>query len=455
MYQLSDSTKTSTDFEHLHKPGSVARIASSHLDFPESHNSGDAASEYLLDSESTPSLMPSAIHSASHGDLSLSTPSNKSTSYLYNHGGTSRIIALGGLVMSLLFSIFCIAVGIIIAIFKPGGILKIIASAQHNTVGTELLSLALNLIVTACTESIGFVHAKSLQYALASESRLHFKTNMRLVTAVRRKRWTSPNGVIFNAIMAMLLIISYVSSSIVFVLDDLSWNTWVLSPAVIMLGVSLLLQAMIAYGGVRRNTQIITWSSSQFDATAALLHNDYLVPVSGRSMCNVLESRLDLGPKMPDKYQPSAWKAHPSIKPTIIFLWSIVPACAIWGGILIGIGKKFNLFQNGHLGDGHFVGSWSLLPGPHTHMVYFVFSLTSWDPFGWWVDLSIIIAIQGALTIGLHCSEIIVNVVRDETAWRRATSKEGVRLSNNPLATVLGSWENVALLIAKPVLREL
>lgn len=452
MYQLSDSTKTSTDFEHLHKPDSVTRIAPSHLDFPESHNSGDAASEYLLDSESTPSLMPSAIHSASHGDLSLSTPSNKSTSYLYNHGGTSRIIALGGLVMSLLFSIFCIAVGIIIAIFKPGGILKIIASAQHNTVGTELLSLALNLIVTACTESIGFVHAKSLQYALASESRLHFNTNLRLVTAVRRKRWTSPNGVIFNAIMAMLLIISYVSSSIVFILDDLSWNTWVLSPAVIMLGVSLLLQAMIAYGGVRRNTQIITWSSSQFDATAALLHNDYLVPVSGRSMCNVLESRLDLGPKMPKEYQPSAWKAHPSIKPTIIFLWSIVPACAIWGGILVGIGKKFNLFQQS--GDDGLVGSWSLLPSLHTHTVYLV-PLSPSGFFGWWLDLSIIIAIQGALTIGLHCSEIIVNVVRDETAWRRATSKEGVRLSNNPLATVLGSWQNVALLIAKPVLREL
>jgi hypothetical protein len=453
MYQLSDSTKTSTDFEHLHKPDSVTRIAPSHLDFPESHNSGDAASEYLLDSESTPSLMPSAIHSASHGDLSLSTPSNKSTSYLYNHGGTSRIIALGGLVMSLLFSIFCIAVGIIIAIFKPGGILKIIASAQHNTVGTELLSLALNLIVTACTESIGFVHAKSLQYALASESRLHFNTNLRLVTAVRRKRWTSPNGVIFNAIMAMLLIISYVSSSIVFVLDDFSSNTWVLSPAIIMLGVSLLLQAMIAYGGVRRNTQIVTWSSSQFDATAALLHNDFFVPVSGRSMCNVLESRLDLGPKMPNKYQPSAWKAHPSIKPTIIFLWLIVPACAIWGGILIGIGKKLNLFQQ--FGDDGLVGSWSLLPSLHTYTVYLGFSLSSSGLFGWWVALSIIIAIQGALTMGLHCSEIIVNVVRDEMAWRRATSKEGVRLSNNPLATVLGSWQNVALLIAKPVLREL
>jgi hypothetical protein len=79
----------------------------------------------------------------------------------------------------------------------------------------------------------------------------------------------------------------------------------------------------------------------------------------------------------------------------------------------------------------------------------------TWDFYGWSVSLSTIIVIQGALTMGLHCSEIIANVVRDETAWRQATSKKGVRLNNNPLATVFGSWQNVALFIAKPVLREL
>jgi hypothetical protein len=235
VYKLSDFAKMSTDLEHLLKPGSVAP---SHLDFAKSHNSDDAvlvASEYLSDSESPLSLKPLAIYSTSYRDLSLLTPSKKSDAFhLYNCSGTLHIIALRGLIMSLLFSISSIAVGVFIAISKKHGFLKII---QHNATETELLSLVLNLIVTACTESIGFVHAQSLQYALASESRLHFNTNLHLVTAVCRKRWISPNGILLNTIMVILLIMSYVSSSLVFV--SVWGSTWILSPAAIMLGVVL------------------------------------------------------------------------------------------------------------------------------------------------------------------------------------------------------------------------
>ena len=439
----------------LLEPGSLAPTTPRHPDFTEPHSSDDTPSAPLLGSELTLSHKPLAIYPPSHGDLSLSTPSKKSTFHPYNRGGTSRIIALGGLVISVLFSICSIAVGTCIAIYKPHGIFNIVL-AQHNASETELLALTLNLIVTACTESIGFVHAKSLQYALASESRLHFNTNLRLFTAVRRKRWTSPNGVLFNTLMAILLIMSYVSSSLVFAsVQYPSRSTLILAPAVIMLGVTLLLQAVIAYAGVR-NVQIITWSSSPFDTTAALLHNDQLAPVSGQCMRDVLESRLDLGPKTPTELQRSAWKAHPTIKATIILLWSIVPACVMWSGIVLGVGSKYGLFQN--LQGEHHKGieSWSLLPNSQTSTAYVSLALSgTWFFFGWCMSLITIIVIQSALTMGLHCSEVISNVVRDETAWRRATSKGGVSLSNNPLATVFGSWPNVGLFIAKPVLREL
>ncbi|KAG2355562.1 hypothetical protein BDR07DRAFT_521655 [Suillus spraguei] len=53
---------------------------------------------------------------------------------------------------------------------------------QPTPVQGEILALALNLIVTLCTESIGFVHAISLRSALASESQLRFSSNLRLLT---------------------------------------------------------------------------------------------------------------------------------------------------------------------------------------------------------------------------------------------------------------------------------
>jgi hypothetical protein len=58
------------------------------------------------------------------------------------------------------------------------------------------------------------------------------------------------------------------------------------------------------------------------------------------------------------------------------------------------------------------------------------------------------------MTLGLHCSEVIANVVRDEVIWRRATSEMGTKPTTNPILTVFMNWPSVGLLIAKPVLRE-
>src|ERR1700754_952122 len=53
----------------------------------------------------------------------------------------------------------------------------------------------------------------------------------------------------------------------------------------------------------------------------------------------------------------------------------------------------------------------------------------TWSEFGWgtsgstaWDLLSIVLffaMIQGALTFGLHCAELIVILARDEQAWRK------------------------------------
>ena len=65
--------------------------------------------------------------------------------------------------------------------------------------------------------------------------------------------------------------------------------------------------------------------------------------------------------------------------------------------------------------------------------------------------------IQASQTLGLHCVELLVNLSRDEVAWRQAYGEKeqeapGAQLSTNPFRAALSSWENIVLFVAKAVL---
>jgi len=161
----------------------------------------------------------------------------------------------------------------------------------NSNLQQEMLALALNSVVTLCTESTGLMHGISLRFALASESRLRFSTNLRLLTAARR--WTNPNGIL-NGIMAVL-ILSYTSAS--FVILPLPYGNpvatnsfevyfyYVCIPGLylLLLSITLLLQVVIALSEMRA-VKISTWSSSPFDVTAALVQHAQLTPVPLRCM---------------------------------------------------------------------------------------------------------------------------------------------------------------------------
>ncbi|KAG2119171.1 uncharacterized protein F5147DRAFT_603420 [Suillus discolor] len=305
----------------------------------------------------------------------------------------------------------------------------------------------LDLIVTLCTESTGFVHGISLRSALASESRLCFNTNLRLLTATRG--WHNPNGTLLNSISAVFLIISYSSASVVICLDG-HMNYSKTSPTsyvgiaiagipLLILGVALLLQVMIALSAMRA-VKIFTWSSSPFDLTAALVHHTQLTPTTFRCMCCV--SNLDTygGPAKPSETQPSAWHAHPSIRKVVIFLWVIVAACAGWAAFVMSILDGSLTLQ-----------TWSFLQNFEGHLV--AYELPNGSPEVVWILLFVnIAAFQELLTLGLHCSELIVNVIRDERQWRCAARRQGLRVATNPLKPIFTHPLCLILFIAKPFL---
>lgn len=309
----------------------------------------------------------------------------------------------------------------------------------------------LNLIVTICTESTGFVHSLSLRSALASESRLRFNSNLRLLTAARG--WRNPNGSLLNSVMALLLVISYSSALLVIITLNYytHWSTGEITVSIaglplLLLGVALLLQAVIALSGMR-TVKILTWSSSPFDLTAALVHHTQLTSVPFRCMRGVSDLNAEAGPVKPSETQPSAWQAHPSIRKVIISLWGLVLACAGYAMLIMYISNKYNGGMEPT--PALTMGSWSFFPSEQSNAV--VYYLPFWGP-AWMILFVNLALVQGSITLGLHCSELIVNVIQDERRWRCATGRKGLKTATNPLKSIFTNPLNLVLFITKPAL---
>ncbi|KAG1861670.1 hypothetical protein F4604DRAFT_1097462 [Suillus subluteus] len=360
---------------------------------------------------------------------------------------TSRRYALVGVACSTIFSCSCIIAGIVT--LANHGVLGVTVTDIFvlNTVMNplplqgEILALALNLIVTLCTESIGLVHSISLRSALASESRLYFNTNLRLLTAARG--WYNPNGTLFNGISAVLLIISYSSASIIVCLNS-GYDDFAIAIAgvpLLVLGLALLLQVIIALSAMRA-VKILTWSSSPFDLTAALVHHTQLTPATLRCMRCVSDLDTYGGPAKPSEIQPSAWHAHPSIRKVIISLWVIVAACAGWAALVMYTNRDTNFIP--------MIYTWSFLPNQSSNFVTYPMPGVNLEV---WILLFVNIAVvQGPLTLGLHCSELIANAIRDERQWRCATGRKGLRTAMNPVKTIFTHPICLVLFVAKPFL---
>jgi hypothetical protein len=63
-------------------------------------------------------------------------------------------------------------------------------------------------------------------------------------------------------------------------------------------------------------------------------------------------------------------------------------------------------------------------------------------------------ALQACITLTLHCAELIVNVSRDESVWRKAyiaTGSSGAKLDTSPVVAAVSSLSWDVLFVIKPV----
>ncbi|KAF2177515.1 hypothetical protein K469DRAFT_696559 [Zopfia rhizophila CBS 207.26] len=347
----------------------------------------------------------------------------------------------------------------------------------------ETIILVENIAVTATTECLGFIHSASLRWALYHEGRLHLNSNLRLFTGSSQCR---PNRWYINVLWAFLLTLSYsaASQSIISAeqgeMDCKSDAHGLNAPAFTALGGSLLGLCILATWCVLQpyGKQIITWNSDPLNTALALSHAKEL-PETTPSF------------RYPSARQPPARALYREVRLVVYYLWALVPIILISGIVAwftvrqneeeIGVDHDLS-FGTGSATNGSFhlvpsasflvdcvtVGTTTVTDQDDTTETYQdtietyqntteayqgcgIKSNLAWslEPV---VYLLFVTVLQLVYTLALHTAELVINISRDEDAWRKAANlKKGTVIGAGSIKGALTSWQTLVLLALKPI----
>jgi hypothetical protein len=391
----------------------------------------------------------------------------------------SRNIVIGCLVFAWLWSIACIAFGSQelptklhpswYDDYEPSNL-------QHRTAHgyrlsswrvmsweARLIPFVLNVFVTICTDSLGFIQTASLRWSLHREGRLDFNSNLRLLTATKDNlahRWY------INALSALFASVCYAVTPLLS-----TWGAKKASPYdsgegpvlwipqgihFIYLGLALMGQATLATWCLLLNLRSIpTWSSNPLNTTLACLSIN-LQRRLGRCMMSVHNSHCPAMVKPPQKQQADASEASQQAVRITHRLWGIVSIALFWG-IATAMSVEFvHKYTNSAI-------TVLVLPIRPNVTISRKFFFYLW--YGHGLNFSLdppvfpemginaantlrllsMMLVQGILVFGLHCLEILVNMSRDEDVWRLAISDKGVRHEYNAIMAALSSPQTLML----------
>lgn len=289
----------------------------------------------------------------------------------------------------------------------------------------ELLGFIFNASVTVFTDCLGYIHATSLRWSLYHEGRLHHNSNLRLFTSSRN---SIPNSWYMNAFWVILLVISQsCASQVLFGFswvyddDDIDNRYNMNSLAIILLGISLFLLSLLSTWSLypTHRTHIISWSPDPLNAALAL-----------RSTSPSNPTTYDLPASLPKRRQPSSITTSGSITAILICLWSLAISCAI-----VAI-------------------TWSASMSTSTLNYTFTYLFRPDNTFrsklaATAVNLFVLAGLQILYVLALHSTEQLVNLARDEAAWRRVGSDKGAVVGGSSLLRFATSWEALLLLATK------
>ncbi|KZP24933.1 hypothetical protein FIBSPDRAFT_929511 [Athelia psychrophila] len=383
-------------------------------------------------------------------------------------------------------------------------IIPVLSSSKHRY--ATAMSSVFAFITTFITKTIGSVHSTALRSTLINERHpspqietppntspppnakhrrgIEFNTNSRLFAAATG--WA--NGQLMNALMALLLVISYAASGLIVmplqILEGPNFSgipkneTGLTAPPIILLGLSLFLQGVIALFGASDCGPYWTEGGDMLATTKKEIVDGRLLPRPHRCMRNVLNTSDPITtpdpltkpyPLKPSKFQPSAWSANPSVERAVIAMWALIPFYAIWGAIIYALSVYVStaVSKSGGISS---VGigseklpefSWAFVPNFNTQSFGVAYTTTHAKeeaslPSATWPSIFLVLmVIQSGLTLALNYCEAIINTTQDEHVWRRAVGPEGASTleKSSPMQVawdlVSSSWESVSSLVTK------
>ena len=356
----------------------------------------------------------------------------------YDRSLSTRRTCYAGLMLTwLIGAAGAIAIASILAASKArdDGILETRISGR---IVTLLLPLALAVIVTFCNECIGLIHTTTLRWALWQEGRLRFNSNLRLLTSAKRSR---PNAWYVNVLCIFMTAVSYTAAGGVALPqgeDDDPVVAFSL-PAIGVLSLGLSSQAAVAtWALVVMKVDILSWSANPLN-NAFICHQHGLQHLNGFSLVSHQRSGANSvsRPIRPQGSQSSLGSSRPFARFIVSLQWIIVSLAVIWAVIA------------------HIIGGWrhsgvsGLHRGQAIEITFELYGLPGYVVS--FVSIALSLALQLGFTFTLHCTELLVNVNRDERTWRKAADLKGNGgdMASGAIRDACTSWETIILFALK------
>ncbi|KAF1986761.1 hypothetical protein K402DRAFT_65769 [Aulographum hederae CBS 113979] len=322
------------------------------------------------------------------------------------------------------------------------------------------LPLLLNIVLTLVFDSLSYIHTTTQRWALWHDGKLDYNSNLRLFsnTTHAPTRWYA------NIVSAIALIFAYGGSSvlaweihikgILAVGEESSYiaTTKVPGPryglnfngyAITGLGASLFIQASLStWCLLYKPGNVLTWSSHPLATLKASM--------SARHRRSNFTGKKDswiVARTRP--YQPSAISSVPQVKWILRLLWTVVLLLSVWVFIVAAVGVRERFATAEAVEE---------LAGNTSFGAYWVYycqigiKYSSASSRKDWLGFIVQSVVQSPLTLGLHCLELLINLGRDEKAWRETTTARGANMNRNSVLAFLGSWQAALLVLAKAVI---
>ena len=350
-----------------------------------------------------------------------------------------------------------------------------------NQVLKELIPLAINIIITGLTESLGLIHATSLKWALYNEDRLEFNANLRLLSFTR-KSWA--NSRVVNVIYLLALALCYASSPAILItlpneacyMSKTKYTGPVLytvsKSGPLCLGLSLLILCAICTWSLT-TTKAPTWSTHPLTVLSAATSEGRLVRRIGRCMRSVHDKRSECSPIVPNAVQKSGYAAHKDVLKVLLVTGISLLLILVWFGGVQGTsssgGCSWSILPPAiNCGSANLPNEYAQAPCSPASILLDAFDSKRYDfdraptpdspefeftrDSGIAAQILFTVLIQSFITAGLHCAELEVTLFRDEAMWRDMITPEGADTTKSSIVQFLRSWPSLTLLAMKPLI---